>query len=66
MDGHSDYRTTSIYPDYAPDPSQGAEWAAKAFGALMPPGAPAPEGLMKAQSDGNPLRRDPNVGSHHG
>ena len=32
--GHSDYRTTSIYADYAPDPSQGALYAAKAFGAL--------------------------------
>jgi integrase len=32
--GHSDYRTTSIYADYAPDPSQGALYAAKAFGGL--------------------------------
>lgn len=32
--GHSDYRTTSIYADYAPDPTQGAMYAAKAFGAL--------------------------------
>jgi len=32
--GHSDYRTTSIYADYAPDPSQGALYAAKAFGDL--------------------------------
>ena len=32
--GHSDYRTTSIYADYAPDPSQGAFYAAKAFGGL--------------------------------
>ncbi len=30
--GHSDYRTTSIYADYAPDLSQGAVWAARAFG----------------------------------
>ena len=29
--GHSDYRTTSIYADYAPDLSQGAHWAARAF-----------------------------------
>jgi integrase len=34
--GHSDYRTTSIYADYAPDPSQGALYAAKAFGSLGP------------------------------
>ena len=32
--GHSDYRTTTIYADYAPDPSQGALYAAKAFGRL--------------------------------
>jgi integrase len=29
--GHSDYRTTSIYADYAPDLTQGAIWAARAF-----------------------------------
>ena len=29
--GHRDYKTTSIYADYAPDPTQGAVWAAKAF-----------------------------------
>ena len=32
--GHSDYRTTSIYADYAPDPSRGARYAAIAFGTL--------------------------------
>lgn len=30
--GHRDYKTTSIYADYAPDPSQGAKWAEAAFG----------------------------------
>jgi integrase len=30
--GHSDYRTTSLYADYAPDSSQGAVWAERAFG----------------------------------
>jgi integrase len=30
--GHRDYKTTSIYADYAPDPSQGARWAEAAFG----------------------------------
>jgi integrase len=30
--GHGDYRTTSLYADYAPDLSQGALWAARAFG----------------------------------
>ena len=29
--GHSDYRTTSLYADYAPDLSQAAHWAARAF-----------------------------------
>ena len=31
--GHRDYKTTSIYADYSPDPSQGARWAEAAFGA---------------------------------
>jgi integrase len=31
--GHSDQRTTLIYADYAPDLTQGAMWAARAFGA---------------------------------
>ena len=30
--GHRDYKTTSLYADYAPDPSQGAAWAEAAFG----------------------------------
>ena len=30
--GHSDYKTTSLYADFAPDPSQGAAWAEAAFG----------------------------------
>jgi integrase len=29
--GHCDYRTTIIYADYAPDTTQGALWAARAF-----------------------------------
>ena len=29
--GHSDSRTTQRYADYSPDPSGGAEWAARAF-----------------------------------
>jgi integrase len=29
--GHRDFRTTLIYADYAPDASNGATWAAKAF-----------------------------------
>ncbi len=30
--GHRDYKTTEIYADFAPDPSQGALWAQLAFG----------------------------------
>ena len=30
--GHRDYKTTEIYADFAPDPSQGALWAQRAFG----------------------------------
>jgi integrase len=32
--GHRDSRTTSLYADYAPDASQGAIWAARAFGSF--------------------------------
>ena len=35
--GHRDYKTTSIYADYAPDPSQGGRWAEAAFGASTNP-----------------------------
>lgn len=37
--GHRDYKTTSIHADYAPDPTQGAAWAAKAFGPVSFAGA---------------------------
>jgi integrase len=30
--GHSDQRTTMIYSHFAPDLTQGAMWAARAFG----------------------------------
>ena len=30
--GHSNYQTTLIYADYAPDPSRGTAWAERAFG----------------------------------
>ena len=36
--GHSDQRTTMIYSHFAPDLTQGAMWAARAFGA-EPPGS---------------------------
>jgi hypothetical protein len=31
--GHRDYKTTSLYADFAPDPSQGAAWAGCVRGA---------------------------------
>ena len=31
--GHRDYKATEVYADLAPDPSQGAGWAERAFGA---------------------------------
>jgi integrase len=31
--GHRDYKTTEVYADFAPDPSQGAVWGERAFGA---------------------------------
>jgi integrase len=34
--GHSDYRTTSLYADYAPDLSQAVQWAARAFDNASP------------------------------
>ena len=30
--GHRNYKTTEIYADFAPDPTQGALWARRAFG----------------------------------
>jgi len=30
--GHRDYKTTEVYADFAPDPTQGAIWAQRAFG----------------------------------
>ena len=36
--GHSNAQTTEIYADYAPDPTQGARFAERAF-ALSPPAA---------------------------
>ena len=34
--GHRDYKTTEVYADFAPDPSQGAIWAERAFGSSSP------------------------------
>src|SRR4051812_37389066 len=50
--GHRDYKTTSIYADYAPDPSQGAAYARKAFGQLSEfPASSLPAGA-KERPDG--------------
>jgi integrase len=35
--GHRDYKTTSIYADYAPDPTGGLRYAARAFGEEVTP-----------------------------
>ena len=35
--GHRDYKTTEIYADFAPDPTQGAVWAERAFGSATDP-----------------------------
>jgi integrase len=34
--GHQDSRTTSLYADYAPDPTNGTQWAARAFSMKAP------------------------------
>ena len=38
--GHRDYKTTEIYADFAPDPTQGALWAQRAFGDEAMDGVP--------------------------
>ena len=64
--GHSDYRTTSIYADYAPDPSQGAYYAAKAFGGLTPTPEGGNDELMHDLFPANPSHPDTNVRSLRG
>jgi integrase len=54
--GHRDYKTTEIYADFAPDPSQGTLWAERAFGAASPGDAagPFPQfGLNLSETDTN-------------
>ena len=46
--GHRDYKTTSIYADYAPDPLGGARFAAKAFGQ---PGVDEPAAPTELRSE---------------
>ncbi|MGE0507134.1 MAG: tyrosine-type recombinase/integrase [Solirubrobacterales bacterium] len=47
--GHRDYKTTEIYADFAPDPSQEAGWAEAAFGDV------------NAEEDDAPDDRDPDL-----
>lgn len=64
--GHSDYSTTSIYADYAPDPSQGARYAARAFGRLSEEPEARPEMLEEMLLPTAETRPSPTVGSRRG
>jgi integrase len=44
--GHRDSRTTSLYADYAPDSTQGAAWAARAFATASPVEETSPHELV--------------------
>jgi integrase len=48
--GHTDSRTTSLYADYAPDPQNGAGWAARAFS------LPTPDNDARLLPDAGTLR----------
>jgi integrase len=48
--GHRDSRTTSLYADYAPDASQGATWAARAFGDLNGAARPSPDPATRSDA----------------
>jgi len=71
--GHSDYRTTLLYADYAPDLSRAAYWAARAFDNDVKepgPGASIPPDTLTAsvidrdrQSDQQWHGHDPASGS---
>lgn len=50
--GHSDTRTTQRYADYAPDPTQGAMYAARAFGPTSPTTGGSAMGMV---SEPNPM-----------
>jgi integrase len=54
--GHRDYKTTEIYADFTPDPSQGAVWAQRAFGTASAEDAADPW----AQFGHNLSEPDPN------
>lgn len=52
--GHSDYRTTTLYADYAPDANQAALYAAKAFGPI------GTVGSTRIPERGDPPAHQPN------
>ena len=54
--GHSDYRTTSLYADYAPDLSQAAHWAARAFDNTSPDPDPVATEDVADREDEKALR----------
>ena len=53
--GHSDYRTTTLYADYAPDLSQAAYWAARAFDSAPPDPEPTATADEDDREDGRAL-----------
>jgi len=54
--GHSDYRTTMLYADYAPDLSQAVYWAARAFDNASHDRDPSATAEVGDRKDGNALR----------
>jgi integrase len=54
--GHRDYKTTEIYADFAPDPTQGAMWAERAFGAAVRP-SPSDAPRLEAKHAQEPVPR---------
>jgi integrase len=61
--GHADYRTTCIYADYAPDPSRGALYAAKAFGRPTDASSDLPGDLFGDLSPATRARPEPTARS---
>jgi integrase len=57
--GHRDSRTTSIYADYAPDPTQGALFTERAFGAGINLGI----NLSESATNSDPQEPHKNAGS---
>lgn len=48
--GHADYKTTSIYAHYAPDPTKGAVWAEAALGMSENESSAAPARILSWHS----------------